>query len=198
MPFSALLTDTVSVLKKNGERVDNIKACVESSKIIVDRSDVLIEPLDLVHRKMSNGATETFEVVDPGFHEAFHSIPAGYQMRVRKLGLPEAQKAMQSITYNVSGPNARINNHSVDQSVNYAVNENAEVLEHLRALRQELESLVLKEGDKQAAQEIIDEIEESVRSGKAKKTVVKALLSALPNMGNIASIGSFVLDCLPK
>lgn len=195
MPFSGMLTDTVSILKKNGERVDGVKSSVQSSRIFIDRADVLIEPLDLIQRKMSNGGEETFEVIDPGFHEAFHGIPAGYQMHVKKLGLPEARKAMQNITYNVSGQNARINHNSVDQSVNYIANENAEILKHLTSLREELKKLPA--GKRQEAEEITDEIENSIRSG-GKKSVIAALISALPNAGNVASIGSFILQCLSK
>ena len=195
MPFSELLTDTVSILKKNGERVDGVKSSVQSSRIFIDRADVLIEPLDLIQRKMSNGGEETFEVIDPGFHEAFHGIPAGYQMHVKKLGLPEAKKAIQSITFNVSGPNARINQHSIDQSVNYATNENTEAFKYLASLREELKKLPADK--RQEAEEIADEIENGIRSG-GKKSVVAALISALPNMGNIASIGSFILQCLSK
>ncbi len=98
MPFKDLLTDTISLLKNNGERVDNIQSSVQTNKIFIDRSDILIEPGDLIQRNMSNGGEETFQVIDPGFHEEFHRIPAGYQMRVKKLGLPEAKKAIQSIT----------------------------------------------------------------------------------------------------
>jgi hypothetical protein len=103
MNFQSLLTDSVVLLKKNGITFNEIMASVQKNKIFIHRSDLLIEPGDLIQRKMSNGGEEIFEVIDPGFHEKFHGIPAGYQMDVRKLGLPEAEKAVQSITYNISG-----------------------------------------------------------------------------------------------
>ena len=59
---------------------------------------------------MSNGAEETFLVIDPNFHEELFGMQAHYQMKVKKLGLPEAKKAIQNITYNISGNNARVNN----------------------------------------------------------------------------------------
>jgi hypothetical protein len=61
MPLSSLLKDKVSLLRKNGERVDEIKASVQSKKIIIQRSDVLIETGDLIQRKMSNGGEETYD-----------------------------------------------------------------------------------------------------------------------------------------
>lgn len=38
---------------------------------------------------MPNGATETYEVIDPDFHEGGSLIPAGYQIVHKNLGLPE-------------------------------------------------------------------------------------------------------------
>jgi hypothetical protein len=118
---------------------------------------------------MSNGGEETFRVIDPGFHEAFHGIPAGYQMTVEKLGLPEAKRAVQSITYNVTGNNARINHHSVDNSSNVVAGNDA-VQEKLAALRREVESLNLSVTDRQAAMDVVDAVDAQLRvSGSGKR-----------------------------
>ena len=93
---------------------------------------------------MSNGGEETFEVIDPGFHERFHGIPAGYQMEVRQLGIPEARSAIQNITYNVTGQNARINQNSVDQSINI-IELSSDMAENIRALRDEVNRIVKDE-----------------------------------------------------
>ena len=74
MSFSDMLNDNVTLLKRNGDRLDGIKASVQSEKIFINRSDVLIETGDLIQRKMSNGGEETYEVIDPGFHEGFGGI----------------------------------------------------------------------------------------------------------------------------
>jgi len=132
--FSALMNDTIAVLKQNGQSIEKVKASVQKNKIFIDRSDFIVDSGDLIQRKMSNGAEETYQVIDPGFHESFHGISAHYQMEVRKLGIPEANKAVQSITYNVTGPNARINQNSVDNSAN-VIFINPQVSEHLEAIR---------------------------------------------------------------
>lgn len=100
MKFSRHMIDNISLIKKDGERIDNIKASVQSKKIFIMQSDILIEIGDLIQRKMSNGGEETYEVIDPVFYEKSHGIPAHYQIKHRKLGLPEAKKAVQNITYN--------------------------------------------------------------------------------------------------
>lgn len=195
MSFDNLMTDTVSLLKKNGETVDGIKASVQKNKIFIQRSDILVETGDLIQRGMSNGAEETYKVIDPGFHEKFHSIPAGYQMDVKKLGLPEARSAIQHITYNISGTNNRVNQNSTDNSINIA-SINPDLQDHINALRDEIKELGLPQEEELASYEVIDAVETQFKNEKPSKTVVKTLLSALPNAASVASIGSFILSCL--
>lgn len=147
MPLSSLLKDTVSLLKKNGERFDGIKASVQSKQIFINRSNILIETGDLILRRMSNGGEETYEVIDPGFHERHGAIAAGYQISHKKLGLPEADKAIQNVTYNINGANSRINNHSIDNSINIS-NFNPDIVEHIAMLRSEIEKIINKPEEK--------------------------------------------------
>lgn len=193
MGFAALMTDTVSVLKQNGQTFEGIRASVQSDKIFIQGTEPLIEIGDLIRRKMSNGAEETFRVLDPGFHEKFHSIPAGYQMRVVKLGVPEAAKAIQNITYNITGHNARINQHSVDNSTN-VVSVNPDVVELLVALRNEISRMDLSPEQMRAASELLDTAEAQIQGGKPSKPVLSAVLKALPHAANVTAIVSSLLS----
>lgn len=193
MSFSDLMTDTVSVLKQNGDLFEGIKASVQSSKIFIDGAKPLIEIGDLIRRKMSNGGEETFKVLDPGFHEEFHGIPAGYQMQVVKLGVPEAARLVQNITYNVSGHNARINQNSVDNSHN-VVSVNPDAIELLSALRGEISRMRLPADQEREASELLDSAEAQIQSGKPSKPVLTALFKALPHAANVAAIASSILS----
>src|SRR5688500_3477107 len=108
------MTDFVDLLKKDGSKVEGLKARVQKNKIFMDAGKLLLQSGDLILRRMSNGAHETYEVVDPAFYERVGSIPAHYQIQVKKLGVPEATRAVQSITCNISGHNAWINQSSTD------------------------------------------------------------------------------------
>ena len=195
MGFAALMTDTVSVLKQNGQTFEGIRASVQSDKIFIQGTEPLIEIGDLIRRKMSNGAEETFRVLDPGFHEKFHSIPAGYQMRVVKLGVPEAAKAIQNITYNITGHNARLNQNSVDNSTN-VVSVNPDVVELLVALRNEISRMDLSPEQMRAASELLDTAEAQIQGGKPSKPVLSAVLKALPHAANVTAIVSSLLSML--
>lgn len=194
MPFESFMRDNISVRKKNGDVIEGLKASVQSTEISLFRPDVLIESGDLIERRASNGAVETFEVIDPGFHEAFHSIGAHYHMSVRKLGLPEAKRLVESITYNITGHNARVNNHSVDQSTN-TVNIGAELQEYIDGLREVVNSFADAQ-QKQNAVEIIDAVEMQLSSAKPSKTVISALLEALPHVGSIAALATAIVSKL--
>lgn len=195
MSFDSLLTDTVTLLKKTGEKVESIKASVQQNKIYINRPDILIESGDLIHRQMSNGGEETYKVIDPGFNEKFHGIPAGYQIEVNKLGLPEARAAVNNITYNISGTNNRINSNSIDNSIN-TISSNSEIQEQINSLRNALDELKLTQEEKTESLEVIDAIQTEFNNEKPSKTVVKTLLSALPQAANIATIATFLISLM--
>lgn len=195
MPFQQMMTDNIKIIKSDGQEIENLRASIQSKGIYLMQSDVLVEPQDLIQRTMSNGGNETFKVIDPGFHEGVHGIPAHYQMKVQKLGIPEAKKAIQSITYNISGPNARVNNNSTDNSTN-VININQDIAEHLSMLRQEIEKVTQTSEEKKDAHQIVDAIQGQFESGKPSKAVIKTLISSLPHAGSIASIGSFLITAI--
>ncbi|MCX9560548.1 hypothetical protein IG557_17020 [Vibrio cholerae] len=196
MPFSDMMKDKIQVLKSDGTTSLEMNASVQSKGIYLMRSDFLIEPHDLIQRVMSNGGTETFKVIDPGFHEGMGAdIPAHYQMKVQKLGLPEAEKAVQSITYNISGANARVNNNSTDNSTN-VVNINNDLQEALSALKSEVERLNISDSEREEAYEVVEAIDAQCQNEKPSKVVVNTLVKSLPTAASISSIGSLIVSLL--
>lgn len=195
MNLQNLMRDTISVIKgTDGTRTDGIKASVQSDKISILQSQPFIEPGDLIVRMMSNGGQETFTVVDPGFHEGLGSIPAGYHAKVRKLGLPEVRTAVNTITYNLHGNNARINSHSVDNSTNVVSDSSDAVARLIAELRASIDSAPLPPSDRNEALEIIDGVEAQFSSESPKRSVVRAMLKALPDVATIASTVSTLIS----
>ena len=195
--FDEFHTDNISIIKSNGQRYDGLKASVQRDKIYFENSSILVEPRDLIQRNMSNGGVETFEVIDPGFVESIMDFEAHYQMRVRKMGMPEAEKAVRNITYNISGANARVNNHSVDNSINNAT-INPEVPSLIAALRSELSKLGLSSQERVEVDEVVDEIESQLSTQAPKKTVIKSLLAALPHVETVAAISASIFGMVSR
>lgn len=195
MSLANMMNDSIELLKSDGTKKSGLKASVQRTKVFMDFDDILVEPSDLIIRRMSNGAEETYRVIDPGFHEKFHSIKAHYQMEVQKLGLPEAKSAQQSITFNISGNNARINQNSIDHSTN-VVQIDSSAIQYLESLRKEIEGSALEAAEKTAAHEIIDEVDGAFRNGNPKKSVITALLNALPHVEKITAIAQAIINLM--
>lgn len=182
--FSEFMTDTIFIIKKDGIKSKELKASVQSNKIHLDDTSILIEPDDIVERIMSNGGIEQYQVIDPCFYEAFHGIGAHYQMKVRKMGLPQKQTNPQTV-YN-----------SVDKSINIH-NHNTEIVKILDELKSKIEKMS-NELQRQEALEIYDEIREQCVSDKPKRTVINALINSLPPIDNIASIANSLMAMFGK
>src|ERR1700722_5124301 len=100
MPFHSLMRDNVELLKTHGSAAAGLKANVTTKGITMfpnPRAKLVVEPGDLIRRKLSTGAEELYRVIEPGFHEALHSIPANYQMKVQMLSAAAAASAIASL-----------------------------------------------------------------------------------------------------
>ncbi len=199
MAFGRLHRDTVTLVKRNGSTIEGIKASVQSRKIFIlvmhMPGKTVIEPGDFIQRRMSTGGEETFEVINPAFYEKRGGIPANYQIEVRRLGIPEARDRIQQITYNVSGTNARINQNSVDRSINVVASDPV-VAGKLEEIRLEIIKLVEDENQRKDALSLVDAVAAQFTSDSPNRAAVNVLIKALPAVGNVASIGSFLLSCL--
>ncbi|MCD9528519.1 hypothetical protein [Photobacterium carnosum] len=102
--------------------------------------------------------------------------------------LKSAPAGVTNIT--ITGNHAKVNQNSVDNSTNI-INSN-DISKLLVKLRSEALSHNLSKDNI----DIIDAIEANVTSDKPSKAVAKTLIDSLPNLGSIASIGSFILGCL--
>lgn len=119
MTFQSMMTDTLS-LTRDGKAISaRFKGSVSPQKGIITtfEAGLRIQEGDIYVRHLSNGDTEQWEVLEPGFHEKFHSIPAGYDSKVQKVTNRPRPPAIPS-SINIHGDNARVNLHSVDHSTN--------------------------------------------------------------------------------
>ena len=98
------------------------KGIVSSKSVTFPNSSAVIHAGDEIRRTLPNGIEETFEVLDPVYHEKFHAIPAHYQVKIQRKGSFPAGTGGH-FTFNVSGPNARVNFRSHDSSQNIVANQ---------------------------------------------------------------------------
>lgn len=202
MVFDQFMRDEIEIIKAdNGATIPSVRANVASSRkiSIMNPDDLVIDVNDLIQRRLPNGATETYRVINPEFRQAFHGIPPRYDLHVVKLGLPEAKAAIQNITNNftINGPNARINNNSLDSSTN-VVNVTGDFSNHIAQIRSAIEGAGLSEKDRSDATDVIDAVESQLKAGTAKRSVITALLSALPKIASVTNAVASLIGGLEK
>jgi len=108
--------------------------------------------------------------------------------------MPEAEKAIQSITYNISGSNARVNNNSTDNSYNIINNDLVSKIEDLRTELHNNNNLSNKV--KEESLEIVVAVEEECKKEKPNKVVVRSLVRSLPAIESITTIGASIVSML--
>ena len=134
--FGKFLNDRVTLVKKDGQRFENLSASVQPGLIFTDNPKIPIEDGDQFERQLPSGIVEVFTVVDSGFQQGLVTIPAHYQSKVRKntAESPRSPRpaAEPQVVYNLIGPNARVNIQSPDSSTNVVSVESAVLFDDLR------------------------------------------------------------------
>lgn len=130
-----LMNDRFQLLNANGEvKVDSLKGSYSKGQIITFDTQTAIVTGDHLLRYLPNNHVEDYIVIDPNFMQGLHTIKPSYQARVRRSDEPEAlpQQIIQHITNNLSGPNARVNIGSTDNSTNVVHQSATQVFQDLR------------------------------------------------------------------
>jgi hypothetical protein len=108
--FSDLMGDKVNLLKKDGNKFENIQASVQRNKIFTDANPKIpVEDGDVFERILPSGVIEKYLIIDAGYYSGFGGISANYQSQVQKQSVFQNQKENSKIVYNVSGNNASVN-----------------------------------------------------------------------------------------
>lgn len=159
--FEQLATDRVSLIKKDGARTDGIKAIVNSEKISIPNGNLPIEEGDTIERVRPGGFVDTYTVLDTGYSEGIrNAIPAHFTLKVHKENaIPRSIPSPTSTTtYNLTGANPRVNNNSLDNSVNIATTQTTTTI--FNDMRSALDEITDEE-DREVLRARIDEMEEA-------------------------------------
>lgn len=128
--FKSMMNDKVSLEKQNGEVFNNIQSSVQGNKVFILDTSLEIEEGDRITRFLSNGIKELFIVLNSDFYEKHMSIPAHYELKVRKETAIEHERFQSMVinndystnTFN-GGVNNRVNKQSTDNSTNISTNQ---------------------------------------------------------------------------
>lgn len=196
MPFAHMLRDTISIFDCNGELVkENEKASVQGGKAVFTLSaDYPVEIGYFVERKTPSGVNEKYKVLEPNYMAGLSSIKPHYQMSVVNVKAIPDPRATSSVTTITASGNARVYQHSVDNSTNnYSAYEFKEALNNVKA---EMLDLELDPLDQALAAKALTKITEEVDSGNPNKDKINAYISLLPAavtaLDSVVKLGSMV------
>lgn len=96
MNLQSMLNDTVSLIKQDGSRTDNIRASVQRDRIITFNSEIPIEEGDVYERSLPSGYKERYVILDSGYRSGAMGMPPSYQSIVRKQTKAEEQESMEN------------------------------------------------------------------------------------------------------
>lgn len=118
MNLRSMCNDKITLINQDGRRHEDVPCVFSSKSIVIPDSSIPVTPGDTILRALPSGIVERYVVVDPGFHQKFHSISAHYQVKYRREG--QGQAGAPGYVIHVTGANSRVNIGSTDNSTNNA------------------------------------------------------------------------------
>jgi len=189
--FQTFMTDRVTLVKKDGQRFENLPASVQSGKkIYTENPKIPIEDGDQFERQLPSGIVETFTVLDAGFQQGFSGMPSHYQSTVRKNTASAAPaKNVQSHVQNFFGSvgNVAQGSQGFSQTANIGI-QPEELGRLVRELRDHLEDLNLDSDQRRSAQAELTILEGQIadpnpsvvqQAGKSLRNITEGAIGSL-------------------
>ena len=150
-----LMNDTVAVVSQNGSRHENIRASVQRKQILIDDATIPIAIGDRIERRLPSGQLEVFVIKDVHLWRGIGPIQSHYEIKCEREGTLRPHPKTEMLNLHISNsPQARINLHSSDKSINVSeqqpdalFKEIRECLEQSLANSPDLENVLSRVGD---------------------------------------------------
>jgi hypothetical protein len=179
MPLNAFKMSDLNVVPKEGGVAVPTKGIVSGSNLIVIQdTSIPLKVGDEIRRGLPNGQEEAFEVLDPVFYDE-ESLGPHYQVKVQRKGAYQAGMG-GNYTFNVNGPNARVNFHSTDNSQNIVADRAV-----FGELRQAVENGIRDDGERAKLMQHIAEMEKSAGGSNFIKAYQDFMATAANHMSVI-------------
>ncbi len=114
--FDGFPQTKVDIVSPSGERRCSTKGVMSEGQIQIEDVSITIEAGDELRRLLPNGNEEVFVVREPTFYEGDGDIPSFYDVKFTRKG--SFPKGAGGHYIHVAGDNARVNLHSIDNSMN--------------------------------------------------------------------------------
>lgn len=184
-----LLTDKVSWIGKNEERVNDISASVQGNKIIIDNVSLKLEEGDEIRRMLPNGIEEVFLILNLKYYlggELFKDL-AHVSIDVRKKTQLDVNKTHQQ--FHIYGNNSQMNVNSPNSTITMINITENNLFEKLRLLVNEQ---IADDDDKSDLLSQVDELEKTKDKKSFSEHYINFIASAANHATLLTALSSFI------
>lgn len=178
------MNEPIAVVSQDGSRVENIFASVQKKTIFINDVTVPIVIGDKIERKLPSGQLEVFVITDVHLWPGRGPIRSFYEIEYEREGTQRSHPQRDMLNLHISNsPQARINLHSSDQSLNVSNHQPNAIFTEIRKCL--TESLV-DSPDLENLLNRVSDMEQSLENGDFKTTYKKFVAAAADHMTILA------------
>ena len=177
MVFNQFARDVVTIVKPNGNKIENVMANVQAKKIFINNKTIPLEDGDKIIRTLPTGVTESYIVLDNGFYHGGNGLPGGYQATVIKESAnSNSANPSNTIVYNINANNSNINVNPNNSYINNSIYEE----NIFTKIRTELDAKITDDNLKNKILPLLSDLEQS-RGTDTFSIKYNAFISSLAN-----------------
>ena len=161
--MSSLYSDILTIIDQDGTTRGEIGAVVDKNRIITQDASLLVEVGDTIERELPHDRKETLSVTHVQFFRGLGGIPGFYDITTGGPNPLVGQVDRPGVAVYVSeSPHARVNLHSVDNSISAVNTQGHEVFRQTRHL---IQTQVDDAAERALLLQSVDEMEATHQSG---------------------------------
>lgn len=180
------LNDKISLIRSNGERVDDIPASVQGNEIFIDDITLKMEEGDKLTRTLPNGIEETYLILNLEYYLGFMGH---VEIDVRKETQIDLHKPSHQ-EFHIHGNNSQMNINSLNSSLNSINITPSELFERLKDIVDEQIT------DSNAKSELLSQVQELEEAGD-KKSFSERYTNFIASAANHATLWVALSPLIP-
>ena len=192
-PFAHAMNEKITIVHKNGDRHENIRALVNKNNIITDQVAIPFSAGNKVERRLPSGQVESLIVTNAHLTKGHGGIPDFYSIEYVREGAQ--QYSSQPATVNVqvkNSPQTHVNLSSTDHSTNVINSQPEDIILEIRELlresvadSEELDLLLERVNDMEhclGSSNFIKAYQDFIAAAAAHMTILAPLLPPLSSL----------------
>jgi hypothetical protein len=117
--FDAFATDQVVIVNPDGSESPPLKCIFESKKVTIFSDSLDVEEGQKILRVLPTGRRDTYTVQEVSFSGRFHSIPASYELAIRKDSSLLSDATRPTTNISISNSHGfQVGDHNVQNIIN--------------------------------------------------------------------------------